>query len=239
MPRLEDGKEDGWKRVEGAKKRGPGRPTRAAAAQKKIIDFDFNQSTETSKKRRAETALNEADKQPTMAEQIAQLKELVLQMLQRQEEDRKDREGLEKQQEKTLKQQEELRQMLLEQKLLLQEHTVCKPTYSQTLQGAKNKDHTDTATNGQVRERTPPPRPLTEDKRMIIINTTRAPRQEKQDYTKMKETLDRAINSYEVTKGWQIKCLRPLAGERVGVVLIRRRGQKSKGTCQMAPDCDA
>jgi len=129
--------------------------------------------------------------------------------------------------------------MLPERKQLLQEHTVCKPTHSQNLQGAKNKDQTDTATNEQVRQRTPSPRSPAEDKRMIIGNTTRAPRQEKQDYTKMKETLDSAISSYEVTKGCQIKCLRPLAGERVGVVLIRRRGQKSKGTCQMAPDCDA
>jgi len=217
-PRVEDGEEEGWKKVEKGKKRGPGRLTRAVTAQKKIIDFNFSQFSETSKKRRAETALNEADKQPSMAEQIAQLKELVLRMLQQQEEDRKDRARLEKQQEQTMKQQEELKQMFLEQKQLLLEHTVCKPTYSQTLQGPKTKDQLETTTNRQVREKTPPPRPPIEDKKMIIINTTRAPKQEKQDYTKMKEALDSAINRYDVTKGCQIRCLRPLAGDRVGVV---------------------
>jgi len=222
-PRVEDGEEEGWKKVEKGKKRGPGRLTRAVTAQKKIIDFNFSQFSETSKKRRAETALNEADKQPSMAEQIAQLKELVLRMLQQQEEDRKDRARLEKQQEQTMKQQEELKQMFLEQKQLLLEHTVCKPTYSQTLQGPKTKDQLETTTNRQVREKTPPPRPPIEDKKMIIINTTRAPKQEKQDYTKMKEALDSAINRYDVTKGCQIRCLRPLAENRMAVVFNTER----------------
>jgi len=70
-PRVEDGEKDGWKKVEKGKKRRLGRLTRDAAAQKKIIDLNFNQLPETSKKRCTETALNEADKQPSMAEQIA------------------------------------------------------------------------------------------------------------------------------------------------------------------------
>ena len=212
-PRLQDGEDDGWKKVEKGKKKGPGRPTRAAAAQKKILEFDFNQISEANKKRRAETALNEADKIPDMADQLAQLKDLVLKLLQQQQDMMQKQEEARKQQDNDRKEIQQLKQML-------QDQSVCKPTYSQALGGPRDKNQSTPATDSQIRDKPPPPKPnpLVEDKRMVIINTLRAPGQEKQDYTKMKDTLGKAVDTFQATKGCQIKCLRPLAGERVGVV---------------------
>jgi len=66
----------------------------------KLLDFDFDRTSETTKKRHAETALNVVDKRPDMAGQLDQIKNLVLKMLQqqqdliqRQDEDRKPGEG--------------------------------------------------------------------------------------------------------------------------------------------------
>lgn len=212
-PRPQDGEEDGWNKVEKGKKRSPGRPTRAAATRKKIIEFDFNQISETSKKRRAETDLNEADKQPDMANQLAQLKDLVLKLLQQQQD-------MMQKQEEDRKQQNEDRKEIQQLKQLVEANSVRRPACSEALSGPRDKHQPMPATDTQIRDQLPMPKPklLMDDKRMVIINTLRAPKQEKQDYTKMKEALDQAINNHQATRGCQIKCLRPLAGERVGVV---------------------
>ena len=245
MPRPEEREENGWKKVGGAEKRGPGRLTRAATAQKKIIDFDFGHFTEASKKRRAETALNDADKQPDMADQIAQLKDLVLKLLQQQQDMMQEQQSSAQELQSMRQEQQSMRQeqqsstqklqsmmqkqeedhMEIQQlrKLLQDNNSVCRPSYSRALMGTiSGSQPMQQATDTQTRATTPPqppkPRPLSEDKSMVVINTLQARAQEKQDYTKMKEALEHKLDDFQGTRGCQIKCLRPLAGDRVGVV---------------------
>jgi hypothetical protein len=72
-----------------------------------VVSFTAGGSGETTRKRRSIEALNESRAKPDMAEQIAQLKELILVLMQRQQEHQeKQEEKQEKQEEKQEKQEE-------------------------------------------------------------------------------------------------------------------------------------
>ena len=217
MPSSDDRGTDGWKIVEKGKRRGSGRPSRSTSVPKKILDFDFNHISETTKKRRAETTLNEADKRPDMADQLAQMKELMLKMLQQQQDLMQKQDEDRKRQDEDRKEIQQLRQQLQE---LLQDNTVRKPRYSEVLNGPRDRLEASRNTNDQIRLSPPPSKAssLLDDKRMVIINTLRAPKGEKQDYTKMKAAFEEAIKETQQTSGCKIRSLGPLAGERLGVV---------------------
>ena len=83
-PSPEGGGGAEWKMVTRAVTRGRGRPPKARTDPKEGCEFTFEQHSETAKKRRANEALDVASKKPDMAEQVAQLKELVLQLLEAQ-----------------------------------------------------------------------------------------------------------------------------------------------------------
>ncbi|TKA36944.1 hypothetical protein B0A55_13469, partial [Friedmanniomyces simplex] len=125
------------------------------------------QSAETTRKRRSIEALDETTAKPDMAEQVAQLKDLVLQLIRRQQEEQKEeqqrRAGLEKEEQRRragLEKEEQRRRAGLESKLdelikyriedrkelerlrtLLTENSVRKPTYANMTQ--LTKDHAD------------------------------------------------------------------------------------------------
>ena len=91
-PRFEAGKENEWQVAGPRRTRGPNKRTSSAKAKATLIDFNFQRASETAKKRRAEEPIQSSSGAPPVEEQLRQLKDLVLNILQQQQTDSKEKE---------------------------------------------------------------------------------------------------------------------------------------------------
>ncbi|TKA61826.1 hypothetical protein B0A49_11603, partial [Cryomyces minteri] len=223
------GEEAGWSIVTRAATRGRGRPPKATNGTQAVFNFTAKQSAETTRKRRSIEALDETTAKPDMAEQVAQLKDLVLQLIRQQKEEQQRRAGLEKEEQQRragleskldelIKYRIEDRKELERLRTLLTENSVRKPTYANMVQAGVQDAETAAA---DLPSRRSSPRTtrirIEDDKCSITINTTRV-KGETTDFTKVKENLQRSIDSYNVLNGVKIVCLRPLPADRINVV---------------------
>lgn len=177
------------------------------------VVFRFDQPNDASKRRRAEDDLGEITRDTNTVEQIKGLKNLVLQLL-------------EKEVERT-KEISELKQEVQELKKLVQRDSAGKQSYATALKASRH-DVQAMVNTGAAKAVTPNQHQrlrAEDDKCSITINTTRV-KGEKKDFIQVKAALQRGIDESAVLRGAKIRCLRELTGERINVVFTTEEDAK-------------
>lgn len=208
--------EEGYQIVTRAK----GRPKQAAKStttRPKTGTSQPGQEAEVSKKRRAEDALARSSDGSSTANQIEEVKSLVLRLLDREES--KAREDEEKMEEISDLRQEvrDLKKEVRELKKMIQasKNKTQAPTYAEvtrtSMPTAIAKGDTASGMKHQQKLR------VEDDKCSITVNTSRV-KDEKSDFVAVKSKFQQAINDRAAMGKAKITCLRQLPGERINVV---------------------
>jgi hypothetical protein len=222
-----------------------GRPKKTPAAPQVAIRFTAGGPGENTRKRRSTEVLSEDQARPDVQEQIAQLKELILTLIQGQQEyqqkqeekqkasyeahERKLDDFIQKQTDRTNELIQQQKKLQEENKKLQEENKklrttnagngVRRPTFADIARrGSEGSSQTGTDTTARTSSNEGQTRiRMQDDPRTITINTFRV-EGEKEDFNVVRERLQRSLDSFQVTERVQIECLRPLPGDRINVV---------------------
>lgn len=208
--------EEGYQIVTRAKGK-PKQAAKGATTRPKPGVFQFSKEAEVSKKRRAEDALTRSSDGSSTADQIEEVKSLVLRLLDQggtraQEEEERMEEICDLRQEVR-----ELKKEVRELKKLIQasNNKAQSLTYAAV---AKANMPIPTATSDKPNEPKQQQRLRVEDdKCSITVNTSRV-KDEKLDFVAVKTKFQQAINDSAAMGKAQVTCLRQLPGERINVV---------------------
>jgi hypothetical protein len=231
--RAEDGR-GGWAMI--TRRKSKAASAASASPQLAKTARVFASSSELERKRKAEQS---------MADQIAALREMVLQLIKGQEAQREQAEAervSQKQEVEELKaiiqslRQETERQSRATTVLEgLSEKSVRTPTYSQAAQaGHQQATKTQKITVSSSQKGRSSTGPACADERAVNIDTGRT-KAEKADYAVVKERLQDGLDKQKVTEGLKIEFLRPGPGDRIEVVFENKeQAEKARKHTQWA-----